>query len=73
MSTATRATVEGDTLVTFSERKFSSPAGDVVVAIKDVFSRAGDDLIVERTQTTDGASVSAKAVYDKAAAPARAP
>jgi hypothetical protein len=64
MSTTTKATLDGDKLVTFSERTFSTPAGDVVVGFKDVYSRSGNELTVERTQTVDGLEVTAKASFD---------
>ena len=68
MSTTTRATLEGDKLVAISERRFSTPAGDVVVATKDVYTRLGNELTVERTQTVDGVEVTAKASFDAASA-----
>lgn len=66
ITTKARATLEGARLVIDSTRSFPSPAGEVTVDIKDVYSLAGDVLTIERTQTINGISATAKAVYSKA-------
>ena len=59
------AKMNGTTLVITSRRSFSSPAGDIVVDFKEVWSRAGNELTVEKTRTQSGDSSTQKAVYDK--------
>ena len=59
------AKVSGTTLVVTSRRSFSSPAGDIVVEFKEVWSRTGNELTVEKTRTQSGDSSTQKAVYDK--------
>jgi hypothetical protein len=59
------AKLNGTTLVITSRRSFSSPAGDVIVDFKEVWSRTGDELTVEKTRTQSGESSTQKAVYDK--------
>lgn len=59
------AKLNGMTLVITSRRSFSSPAGDIVVDFKEVWSRSGDELTVEKTRTQSGDSSTQKAVYDK--------
>jgi hypothetical protein len=65
VSTTTRGTMQGDRLVADSERTFSTPAGDMVVSIKDTYSRTGDALVVNRVQTIAGEQVTATAYYDR--------
>lgn len=57
--------LNGTTLVITTRRSFSSPAGDIVVDFKEVWSRTGDELTVEKTRTQSGDSSTQKAVYDK--------
>jgi hypothetical protein len=59
------AKMNGATLVITSRRSFSSPAGDIVVDFKEVWSRTGNELTVEKTRTQSGDSSTQKAVYDK--------
>jgi hypothetical protein len=59
------ARLNGTTLVITSRRSFSSPAGDIVVDFKEVWSRSGNELTVEKTRTQSGDSSTQKAVYDK--------
>jgi hypothetical protein len=59
------AKMNGTTLVITSRRSFSSPAGDIVVDFKEVWSRSGNELTVEKTRTQSGDSSTRKAVYDK--------
>jgi hypothetical protein len=59
------ATLNGATLVITSRRTFSSPAGDVVVDFKEVWTRNGGELTIEKTRTQSGESSTQKAVYDK--------
>jgi hypothetical protein len=59
------AKVSGTTLVVTSRRSFPSPAGDIVVDIKEVWSRTGNELTIEKTRTQSGDSSTQKAVYDK--------
>ena len=59
------AKLNGTTLVITSRRSFSSPAGDIVVDFKEVWSRSGNELTVEKTRTQSGDSSTQKAVYDK--------
>ena len=65
LSTTTSATLQADRLTTTSARKFSTPAGDFEVNMRDVYSRNGDELVINRTQTIAGAQVTATAYYDK--------
>lgn len=59
------AKLNGATLVITSRRTFSSPAGDVVVDFKEVWTRNGSELAIEKTRTQSGESSTQKAVYDK--------
>jgi len=60
------ATLNGSTLVITSRRSFSSPAGDVVVDFKEVWTVNGGELTIEKTRTQVGDTPSTqKAVYDK--------
>jgi hypothetical protein len=61
-----KAVLEGDRLVITSTRSYSSPAGDVVTEFKEVYSRAGNTMTVEKTQSTGGISSTLKAVYTRA-------
>ena len=59
------AKLNGATLVITSRRSFSSPAGDIVVDFKEVWTRSGTELTIEKTRTQSGDSSTQKAVYDK--------
>jgi hypothetical protein len=59
------AKLNGAMLVITSRRSFSSPAGDIVVDFKEVWSRSGNELTVEKTRSQSGDSSTQKAVYDK--------
>ena len=61
-----QAMLNGSNLVLTSRRSFSSPAGDVVVDFKEVWTTNGSELTVEKTRTQVGDTPSTqKAVYDK--------
>lgn len=61
-----QAMVNGTTLVITSRRSFSSPAGDVIVDFKEVWTVNGNELTIEKTRTQVGDTPSTqKAVYDK--------
>lgn len=59
------AKADGSTLVITSHRSFPSPAGDVVVDFKELWSVSGNVLTVEKTRTQSGESSTKQAVYDK--------
>ena len=60
------AMLNGSNLVITSRRSFSSPAGDVVVDFKEVWTVNGNELTIEKTRTQVGDTPSTqKAVYDK--------
>jgi hypothetical protein len=59
------AKLDGGNLSISSRRSFSSPAGDVVVEFKEVWSLAGNVLTIQKTRTQSGDSTTEKAVYDK--------
>ena len=59
------AKFDGANLGITSRRSFSSPAGDVVVEFKEIWSLAGSVLTIEKTRTQSGDSSTQKAVYDK--------
>lgn len=65
MVTTSRARLDGERLVITSTRTFPSPAGDMSVDFREVYSVAGDRLTVERTQTVGGISSTLKAIYTK--------
>jgi hypothetical protein len=61
-----QAMLNGPNLVITSQRSFSSPAGDVVVDFKEVWTVNGNELTIEKTRTQVGDTPSTqKAVYDK--------
>ncbi len=59
------ASFDGAALVIASERSFSSPAGDIVVELREVWTVNGDVLTIERTETQFGESQTGTAVYEK--------
>lgn len=59
------AKFEGENLSISSRRSFSSPAGDIVVEFKELWSLTGNVLTIQKTRTQSGESSSEKAVYDK--------
>ena len=59
------ARLDSGSLVITSRRSFSSPAGDIVVDFKEVWSLSGNELTIEKTRTQSGESSTQKAVYDK--------
>ena len=59
------ARFDSGNLVITSRRSFSSPAGDIVVDFKEVWSLSGNELTIEKTRTQSGESSTQKAVYDK--------
>ena len=60
-----QAKFDGMNMVITSRRSFSSPAGDIVVEFKEIWSLAGNVLTIEKTRTQSGDSSTQKAVYDK--------
>jgi hypothetical protein len=59
------AKLDGGNLLINSRRSFSSPAGDVVVEFKEVWSLNGNALTIQKTRIQSGDSSTEKAVYDK--------
>src|SRR5712691_1306907 len=59
------AKVDGGNLLISSRRSFSSPAGDIVVDFKEVWSLAGNVLTIQKTIFLNDAATTEKAVYDK--------
>ena len=59
------AKFDGPNIVITSRRSFSSPAGEIVVNFKDVWSLSGNVLTIEKTRTSEGDSFTAKGVFDK--------
>jgi hypothetical protein len=61
------AKLDGGNLLINSRRSFSSPAGDIVVEFKEVWSLTGNVLTIQKTRTQSGESTTEKsqAVYDK--------
>jgi hypothetical protein len=59
------AKFDGSNVVITSRRSFSSPAGDVVVDFKEIWSLNGGVLTIEKTRTSDGESSTAKGMFDK--------
>jgi len=61
------AKFDGERLSISSRRSFSSPAGDIVVEFKEVWSLTGNVLTIQKTRTQSGESTTEKsqAVYDK--------
>jgi len=59
------AKIDGGNLLINSHRSFSSPAGDVVVEFKEVWSVNGNVLTIQKTRIQSGDSSTEKAVYDK--------
>ena len=61
------AKLDGANLLISSRRSFSSPAGDIVVEFKEVWSLTGNVLTIQKTRTQSGDSTTEKsqAVYDK--------
>jgi hypothetical protein len=59
------AKFDGANMMITSRRSFSSPAGDIVVEFKEIWSLAGSELTIEKTRTQSGDSSTQKAVYDK--------
>jgi hypothetical protein len=59
------AKFDGGNLVITSRRSFSSPAGDVVVEFKEIWTQSGNVLTIQKTRIQSGDSSTEKAVYDK--------
>ena len=59
------AKFDGGNLVITSRRSFSSPAGEVVVDFKEIWSLSGNALTIEKSRTQSGDTSNSKAVYDK--------
>jgi hypothetical protein len=59
------AKLEGANMVITTKRSFASPAGEMVVEFKEVWTLSGNVLTIEKTRTQDGDSVTLKALYDK--------
>lgn len=60
-----RAAWDGDRLVITARRVVSTPFGDFVTDTKEVWSRTGDALTIQRTQTSEGLSETETAVFDR--------
>jgi hypothetical protein len=66
VTASVKAAWDGAKLVVTSKRSFSSPAGEITIVWKEVYSVAGDTLTVEKTETTTGAvTETLKAIYKK--------
>jgi len=59
------ASFDGATLVVASRRSFASPAGEIVVELREIWTVEGDVLMIEKTETQSGESRTGSAVYDK--------
>ena len=59
------ASFDGVTLVIASRRSFASPAGEIVVELRETWTLEGDVLTIEKTETQVGESQTGSAVYDK--------
>ncbi len=59
------ASFDGANLVIASRRSFSSPAGEIVVELREIWTVKGDVLTIERTETQAGESQTGTAVYEK--------
>lgn len=59
------AKFDGQNVVITTRRSFASPAGEMVVEFKEVWSVNGNVLTIEKTRTSDGESLTAKAAFDK--------
>ena len=59
------ASFDGATLVIASRRSFPSPAGEMVVELREIWTVKGDVLMIEKTETQFGESSTGSAVYDK--------
>ena len=59
------AKFDSGNLAITSRRSFSSPAGEVVVEFKEVWSLSGNVLTIQKTRIQSGESSTEKAVYDK--------
>jgi hypothetical protein len=59
------AKFDGPNIVITSRRSFSSPAGDIVVEFKDIWSINGNVLTIQKTRTSEGDSTTAKGIFDK--------
>ncbi len=67
ITTTSKAVLEGETVVITSTRRFASPAGEMMVDIREVLSVDGDGrLTIEKTQATAGNSATLKGVYERA-------
>jgi hypothetical protein len=59
------ASFDGASLVIASRRSFASPAGEIVVELRELWTVEGDVLTIEKTETQFGESRTGSAVYDK--------
>ena len=59
------AKFEGSTMVITSRRSFTSPLGETVVDVKEVWTLNGNVLTIEKTLTESGDAATEKAVFDK--------
>ena len=60
-----RATWEGGNLIITARRVVSSAFGEFVTDIKETWSRAGNVLTVQKTQSADGVTDAETAVFDR--------
>lgn len=61
-----RAMWDGDKLVIAARRVISSAFGDFVSDTKEIWSRTGNALTVQKTQSSEGLAATETAVFDKA-------
>jgi hypothetical protein len=59
------AKVDGSNVIVTSHRSFASPAGDIVVDFKEVWSVNGNVLTIEKTRVSSEETVTVKGVFDK--------
>jgi hypothetical protein len=60
-----RTTWDGDRLIITARRVVSSAFGEFVTDIKETWSRAGNVLTVQKTQSADGVTDAETAVFDR--------
>jgi hypothetical protein len=60
-----RAAWDGDRLIITARRVVSSAFGEFVTDIKETWSRAGNVLTVQKTQSADGVTDAETAVFDR--------
>ena len=61
-----RASWDGDRLVISAKRVVTSPFGEFVTDVKEIWRRAGNVLTVQKTQSSEGLTDAETAVFDRA-------